>query len=133
MNIARIAVRMTSSPWLWAVAVLGLLLLAAASLLPADRSPPRTVLPGPVEHFLAYAVVSAVAAFAFVNSARLWLLGFALIGYAAVLELAQHWASGRSPNMMDFAASSAGAVTGIALCGVVLRLLAKFDPSEDRS
>lgn len=132
MNIARIVARLASSPWLWVVTVFGLVLLAAASLVPADRFPQRTDLPGTVEHFLAYTAVSAVAAFASRCRVRLWLLAFTIIGYAAVLEFAQHWSSGRSPNIIDFAGSSAGAAVGIALCGILVRTLAWFQAREGR-
>jgi hypothetical protein len=81
--------RLASSPWLAVAAGLGLAALAAVSLVPAEHSPPRTFLPGPAEHFIAYAAVSAVAAIAFHRHIRPRQLALAIVGYAAVLELAQ--------------------------------------------
>jgi VanZ family protein len=77
------------------------------------------------EHFIAYAAVSAVAAIAFHRHIRPRQLAPAMIGYAAVLELAQWWSPGRSPGMIEFAAGSAGAVAGIFLGAVLLRNLAR--------
>jgi hypothetical protein len=41
--------------------------------------------------------------------------------YAAILEIAQIWVSGRNPTIIDFAASSAGAFIGSALAWIRLR------------
>lgn len=115
--------RVVSSPWLAIVAGIALAGLAAASLLPAEQAPPRTTLPGPVEHFLAYLAVSALAALTFQRHIRFWRLAGLIIGYAALLELAQTWSPGRSPGLIDFAAGSAGAIAAISLSAIVLRRL----------
>lgn len=115
--------RVVSSPWLAIVAGIALAGLAAVSLLPADQSPPRTTLPGPVEHFLAYLAVSTLAALAFRRHVRLWRLAVLIIGYAAVLEVAQGWSPGRSPDLIDFASGSAGAIAAISFSAILLRRL----------
>lgn len=132
MNPIRSAVRVSLSPWLQATAWLGLAGLAVVSLIPAGYSPPRTPLPGQFEHFVAYACVSAVAAFAFRRSIRTWLLAVAFVGYAAMLEYSQHWFSGRSPSVLDFLGSSAGALAGIGVCVFVLHGLSVLDQSAHR-
>jgi VanZ family protein len=132
MNIARLVIRLSGSPWLRFLALLGLAALAFVSLIPAEHSPPRTQLPGSVEHFLAYASVSALTAFAFQRAARTWLLAGTLIGYAAVLEYFQHWSPGRSASVMDFIGSSAGVLVGIGVCLLVLHAVARLEQVVDR-
>lgn len=126
----RLVIRLSASPWLQLVAWLGLAALALATLIPAEYSPPRTSLPGPVEHFVAYASVSALTGFAFRRTVRTWLLAGGLIGYSAVLEYFQRWSPGRSANVMDFLSSSAGVLVGIGACALLLRGLSWLDQSS---
>jgi VanZ family protein len=132
MNIARLVIRLSGSPWLRFLALLGLAVLALVSLIPAEHSPPRTQLPGSVEHFMAYASVSALTAFAFQRAARTWLLAGTLIAYAAVLEYSQRWSPGRSASVMDFLGSSAGVLVGIGACLLVVHAIAKLEQVLDR-
>jgi VanZ family protein len=132
MNIARLVIRLSGSPWLRFLALLGLAALALVSLIPAELSPPRTQLPGSVEHFMAYASVSALTAFAFQRAIRTWLLAGTLIGYAAVLEYSQRWSPGRSPSLMDFLGSSAGVLVGIGACLLVLHGVARLEQVLER-
>jgi VanZ family protein len=132
MNIARLVIRLSGSPWLRFLALLGLAALALVSLIPAELSPPRTQLPGSLEHFIAYASVSALTAFAFQGAARTWLLAGTLIAYAGVLEYSQRWSPGRSASLMDFLGSSAGVLVGIGACLLVVHAIAKLEQVLDR-
>jgi VanZ family protein len=132
MNIARLVIRLSGSPWLRLMAVLGLIGLALVSLIPAAHSPPRSQLPGSLEHFIAYACVSALTAFAFQRAARTWLLAGTLIGYAAVLEYSQRWSPGRSASLIDFLGSSAGVLVGIGACLLLLHAIARLEQVLDR-
>lgn len=131
-SIARSLVRLSFSPWLQLLGLLGLTALALVSLIPAEHSPPRTRLPGALEHFMAYACVSALVAFAFQRSIRTWVLAGALIGYAGLLEYSQRWFPGREASVMDFLGSSAGALAGIGACLLVVHCLVKLDQAMDR-
>lgn len=133
MNVARLAIRLSVSPWLRLVAWLGLISLALVSLMPAEHAPPRTQLPGQIEHFLAYTCVSALAAFAFKRTIRNWLLAGGFIGYAALLEFSQRWSPGRAASMIDFLGSSAGALVGIGVGMLVLHAIARIDQVPERS
>jgi len=132
MHIVRLLLRLSFSPWLQLMALLGLVALAVVSLVPAEHSPPGTQLPGQIEHFIAYACVSALAAFAFQRTIQIWLLTAAFIGYAAILEYAQQWFPGHSPSIVDFLGSSAGALAGIGLCLVVMNGMARLDQIAGR-
>jgi VanZ family protein len=122
-----LVIRLLVSPRLRYVAWLGLAALALASLIPAEHSPPRTRLPASVEHFIAYACVSALTALAFRRAVRIRLLAGGLIGYSAVLEYSQRWSPGRSASMVDFLSSSAGVLVGIGACVLLLRGLSRLN------
>lgn len=122
----RLPVSTSLRSWLRTAAWLGVLALAYLSLAPADLSPPRTRLPGEVEHFAAYACFAAFAALAFWRTVAAWLQAVAIIGYAAVLEYAQHWSPGRSSDLEDFVASAMGALTGIVATVAMLTMLARL-------
>ena len=78
----------------------------------------RTGFPGPLEHIIAYAgsTATAVAGYALNRGASRIIGCFWL--YAGVLEYLQNFSPGRSPELVDFAASAFG-----ALCGGVAVLL----------
>lgn len=132
MTMLRLVLRLSASPWFRIVALLGLAALALVSLLPATHAPPRTHLPGQLEHFVAYACVSALATFAFHRTIRPWRLAAAFVGYAAILEYSQRWSPGRAASVMDFVGSSAGALAGIAASLLVLHALARLDQARQR-
>jgi VanZ family protein len=85
--------------------------LAALSLLPMMKMV-RTVLPAPVEHFVAYAWVATIATAAYIPSR----FGMRIIGglcvYAGILEYIRHFSPGRHPSIADFVGSALGAVSG---------------------
>jgi hypothetical protein len=83
MTLAHRVARLAASRWFRFLALAGLASLAVVSLYPGDGTLPRTRLPGALEHFLAYAAVATVAAFAFQGRVRVWLLAALMIAYAA--------------------------------------------------
>lgn len=92
-------------------------LLAVLSLLPAEDMA-RTGFPGELEHFAAYAGSAAITMVGYGwNGRRLLIIG-AFWLYAGILEYLQHFAPGRHPALLDFAASAIG-----ALCGALAVIL----------
>jgi leader peptidase (prepilin peptidase)/N-methyltransferase len=89
-------------------AYLGLLAIVVVSVVPGAWRP-STGFGKLLEHAAAYAVVGAVLAAASRDGWRQILL---LIGLAAALEVLQRWVPGRDSKLMDFVASSAGALLG---------------------
>ena len=71
----------------------------------------RTGLAGQIEHVIAYAGTGVLLAFGF-GPARAWRIGALLVLLAGVLEVGQIWIPGRTAQVIDFPASSAGAVLG---------------------
>jgi VanZ family protein len=95
-------------------------LLTVLSLTPGEEIEPlRTDLPGQVEHIIAYAGSGAIAMAGYgLNRRPTWIIGWFWL-YAAVLEYLQNFSPGRSPAVVDFAASAFGALCG----GVAVVLL----------
>jgi VanZ family protein len=109
------------------LAVLSLLpeqALAALSLLPAMKMV-RTILPAPLEHFVAYAWVVAIVMAAYSPSR----VGVRIIGglcvYAGILEYIRHFSPGRHPSLGKFVGSALG-----ALCGGLAIVLLSRRPSD---
>lgn len=76
-------------------------------------SVPRSGAPGPLEHVAAYWIAGALAARSASAPQRRW-VGLGLLLLAAILELGQLCIPGRTSQLVDFAASAAGALIGIA-------------------
>ena len=83
------------------------------SLVPGTYRP-HTGMPGPLEHVSAYAMTSCVLALGYGSRARVKVL-LVLALCAVTLEILQFWVPGRNPQIIDFLASSVGAILGIAL------------------
>jgi hypothetical protein len=105
------------------LAVLSLLpgqVLVALSLLPVLKIV-RTVLPAPLEHFIAYAGVAAIAMAGY-GSGR---VDVRIIGglsvYAGILEYTRDFSPGRHPSIGRFVGSLLGALCG----GLVVALLSR--------
>ena len=85
--------------------------LAALSLLPIMKMV-RTVLPAPLEHFIAYAGVAAIAMAGY-GSGR---VNVRIIGglcvYAGILEYTRYFSPGRQPAIGRFVGSALGALCG---------------------
>jgi VanZ family protein len=99
---------------------LAVIALAVLSLVPRELRP-HTGAPGPLEHVVAYGIVSGLLTFGYVKRYQPSIIVLSLCLYAAILEIAQIWVSGRNPTIIDFAASSAGAFIGSALAWIRLR------------
>ena len=101
--------------------------LAALSLLPIMEMV-RTVLPAPLEHFIAYAGVAAIAMAGY-GSGR---VGVRIIGglcvYAGILEYIRHFSPGRHPSFGQFAGSALGALC----CGLAIVLLSRRASDQPR-
>ena len=69
----------------------------------------RSVLPGPLEHFVAYAGV-AVAGYG-PSRGRVRIIG-ALCVYAGILEYIRHFSPGRHPSIGKFTGSALGVLCG---------------------
>jgi hypothetical protein len=100
---------------------LGVLIIAILSLVPGNLRP-HTVLPGPLEHTLAYALAGAALAFGYrgMDFRLLCLVG--LGAGSVVLEILQASIPGRSPSAVDVVASSSGAALGMLLGAVLWKL-----------
>jgi len=116
----------------------GLVLLAVLSLLPGKElvalslSPlidmMRVVLSGPAEHFVAYAIVAAIAMAGYgATRNRMRIIG-ALCLYAGALEYIRHFSPGRHPSIGKFAGSALGAICG----GLIFLLLVRRRSGSDR-
>jgi VanZ family protein len=99
---------------------LAVIALAVLSLVPRELRP-HTGAPGPVEHLAAYAIVGALLAFGYHKRSQPFIIALSLLLYASILEIAQIWVPGRNPTVVDFAASSAGALIGSAFTWVGFR------------
>jgi VanZ family protein len=87
------------------------LVLAVLSLLPADMMV-RTGLPGPVNHFIAYAGAAAIATAGYARSRGTVRILALLCVYGGVLEYLQHFSPGRDPSFTDFVVSVVGSLCG---------------------
>jgi VanZ family protein len=101
--------------------------LAALSLLPIMKLV-RTVLPAPLEHFIAYAGVAAIAMAGY-GSGR---VGVRIIGglcaYAGILEYIRHFSPGRHPSFGKFAGPALGVLCG----GLAIVLLSRRASDQPR-
>lgn len=86
----------------------------------------RTPLPGPLEHFIAYAGTAAIIVLAERRPRLLTyvLLVAALSAFSGLMEELQHFSPGRDPQVIGFAASSLGALFGTVL-GWMMRRVAR--------
>ena len=81
----------------------------------------RTGLPGPFEHFIAYAGSAAVGMLGYGMSRGTMPIIGAFWAYAGILEYLQHFSPARHPSIVDFAASAMGALCG----GLAVALLSR--------
>ncbi|MBU6528316.1 VanZ family protein [Methylocystis sp. MJC1] len=97
------------------------LVILALSLAPGDARP-HTILPGKLEHFIAYAGTGFLFSIAYRclrTRAQIW---GALVIASVVLEAIQSFIPGRSPDLLDALASSMGLTVGLTFGAVLTRL-----------
>ena len=88
----------------------------------------RTIIPAPLEHFVAYAWVAAIAMAAYIPSrVGVWIIG-GLCVYAGILEYICHFSLGRHPTLGKFAGSALGALRG----GLAIVLLSRHPSDQPR-
>ncbi len=69
-------------------------------------------IPGQIEHVVAYLGTGAIIKLGWSMNRTRWML-VGLVALAAVLEVGQVWVPGRTSQVIDFAASSSGALAGL--------------------
>ena len=92
--------------------------IAVLSLAPSETMV-RTGAGGHVEHAVAYAATTFLAAAAYGR----WRVVAGLLVYAGVLELLQHFSPGRTSSLVDYLFSAMGVMIGLAVLGLVARVL----------
>ncbi len=107
-----LALALRLAPWLCVPTI------AILSLVPGQARP-HTGLPGQAEHFLAYLMTALVLGCQARNLTSRITLAIALCAYGGMLEVLQIWIPGRSAQVIDFAASSFGALTGVLLSALL--------------
>lgn len=100
-------------PWLCILAI------AVLSLIPSQARP-HTGLPGQLEHFLAYFLTAFLLGVQRSKPGYRAVLTIALCAYAGILETLQLWIPGRTAQLIDFAASSSGALSGMIVLAAFL-------------
>ena len=118
----------TTLPTLLRVGAWGcILLLAVLSLLPGHdliRTDLAKLGYGTqIEHFIAYFGATTVIGLAYQTRLTRLAVALILIPYAAVLEIAQIYSPDRNASVLDFAASTAGVVTGALLIPMAWRVV----------
>lgn len=93
-------------------------LISVLSLIPGEARP--HIMPGQVEHFVAYLMTSFVLALAYPGRGKAILIALTLSGYSGILEILQLWIPGRHPRLTDVVVSSLGAWAGVLLVLIVL-------------
>jgi VanZ family protein len=95
--------------------------IAALSLAPVGTvAMVRTDLGGHIEHAIAYAGTTFLAAAAYGRWRR---VVAGLLVYAGTLEMLQHFSPGRTPSVVDYLFSAVGVVAGAAALGLLARVL----------
>jgi VanZ family protein len=101
--------------------LLAVVLLGLLSLVPGTTRP-HTGLPGQGEHYMAYLLTGLVLCLGFTVPKQRMGIALMLCIFAGLMEILQNLVPGRTPQMIDFVASSLGALSGILLCLVILNL-----------
>ena len=101
--------------WLCVLAILVLSLVA-----PSLR--PVTFLPHSLEHAAIFAITGMALGLGYPGRVVHHMI--MLVIFAAAIELAQFYAPGRHPRLIDFAVDAFAACTGVALAAIVMRFFA---------
>lgn len=107
------------------VAGCGYLAVAVVSLVPGPFRPHVDGLSGREEHALAYLVLGVLTVIAARRTVNAYGLCLILAAYAGILELGQLFVAGRHAAVGDFMASTAGAIVGVTLTTLALKLRAR--------
>ena len=108
-----------------AIGVACVVALIVLSLLPAEDRP-HTGAAGQNEHFIAYFGTAVFLALGYrTRIARITTVCL-LVGLAGVLEIIQRSIPGRHSQLIDWIASSTGAIFGIIAVALMARLLRRF-------
>ena len=89
-------------------------IIVALSLLPSD-SMARTGADSRLEHAMAYAGTAFFVGLGYLEEEHWATLAGLMAALAGTMELLQHFSPGRHPAFADFAASSLGALIGLAV------------------
>src|SRR5947209_11317547 len=86
---------------------------------------PVTFLPHSIEHAAIFAITGLALGLGYPGRIvhHMIMLGI----FAAAIELAQYYAPGRHPRLIDFAVDALSACAGVALAAVIMRL---FTPAQ---
>src|SRR4051812_40574139 len=101
--------------WLCVLAILVLSLVA-----PSMR--PVTLLPHNLEHAAIFAITGMALALGYPGRVVHHMI--MLVIFAAAIELAQFYAPGRHPRLIDFAVDALAACAGVALAAIIMRVFA---------
>src|SRR5436190_16282057 len=108
--------------WL-CVLVIVMLSLVAPSLRPV------TLVPHNLEHIAIFAITGLALGLGYPGRTAYRMA--MLVIFAAAIELAQFYAPGRHPRLIDFVVDALGACAGVALAALILKLFAR--PEERAS
>jgi len=113
-------------------AIFCVFIIIVLSLLPAKEMH-RTFISKELEHFVAYFGTGTVFSIGMART-RLWLIAgtVGLITLAAVMEVLQNLSPGRSPHLIDFLASSSGALFGVVLGFLIIKIIHQIFPTRFR-
>ena len=94
--------------------------IAVLSLVPGELRP-HTGAAGYLEHVAAYVITAMLLSLVYYRCSRIVIVA-PLSLYAASLEFAQLYVSGRSASVLDWIAGSLGSLIGAAIATLILRL-----------
>jgi VanZ family protein len=111
-------------PYVRVAGLVGLCLLIILSVIPGQMQV-RTPAPKAFEHLTAYFIVASTLALGFGSRRLLFATAVAifLIAFSGALELAQEMIPGRTGRLLDWEASSVGAILGTAFAVMLGNLL----------
>ena len=116
---------MTARRLLRAIGWLGVLAIVVLSLV-APSLRPVTILPHWLEHAAIFAITGCALALGYPGRIAQHMM--MLVIFAAAIELAQFYAPGRHPRLIDFLVDASSACAGVAMAAMIMRLFAR--PAE---
>jgi len=108
-------------------AVLAIGVVVLLSVIPGHLQV-RTEAPKIAEHFAAYLLAALVFMWAFGSPVRAPIVVACLVALSGALEIAQLWVPGRTAAFEDWAASSLGALAGVAAALLLSRMAGRTSP-----